>query len=584
MSALREDYKLSAAIDFGTTYCGVMYSSKKDYDEKNPLYIFANQNNKGDKTTSLQEPTTVLIDPQRQFHSFGLEAEKEYARLAAKKEHEEYYYFRRFKMTLHRHVELAEYTMLEDIKGKKFRAISIFEMAIGCLKSRLLATIKKRGYEGIGESDIRWVITVPAIWSEAAKQYMRDAARAAGIGDSQLLLAYEPEVASVFCKEVSVDARSTDFITALNPGQKFMVLDLGGGTVDVTLQEVLSDGSLKQLHAPSGGDWGGVGIDDAFYSLVEKLVGKDIFEEFKHQHMFEWMKFQQDFEQEKRTMTPDTSLMIQLPSHLTELHAKKSKSSLRDITKQTSLENKVVFLENNIIEIKSSVLNDFFKQTIDSIIKHVTEILQIPTAAGLHTILLVGGFAESNIVNSKITKAFNDKKVIVPHEAGSAVLKGAVIFGHNPKSISARISPFTYGLKTRRQFNPKEDEERKKTITKEGKAVVTTAFDKHIEIGETIYIAKELTLHNFYVIDTNNPEVFWKVYRSSKKNPRYCDEECQNIGQLTIHLQQAIASSGKRELGVRMVCRGTELEAIAVDKQTGYYYRVSFDFLKRMSQ
>lgn len=50
----------------------------------------------------------------------------------------------------------------------------------------------------------------------------------AGIEDDQLLLAYEPEVASIFCKEISVDAKKNSFINALNPGQQFMVLDLGG--------------------------------------------------------------------------------------------------------------------------------------------------------------------------------------------------------------------------------------------------------------------------------------------------------------------------------------------------------------------
>jgi hypothetical protein len=42
------------------------------------------------------------------------------------------------------------------------------------------------------------------------------------------LLAYEPEVVSIFCKEISIDEKNNSFINALNPGQKFMVLDLGG--------------------------------------------------------------------------------------------------------------------------------------------------------------------------------------------------------------------------------------------------------------------------------------------------------------------------------------------------------------------
>jgi hypothetical protein len=183
-------------------------------------------------------------------------------------------------------------------------------------------------------------------------------------------------------------------------------------------------------------------------------------------------------------------------------------------------------------------------------------------------------------VHSKIREALRDKNVIVPNEAGSAVLKGAAIYGHNPKSISARVSPYTYGLDTPRPFNDKKDEEKRKIIPKEGKAMVTNAFNKHIEVGETVYIAQELKMHIFYVIDTNNPEVYWNVYRSTENDPRYCDDNCEHIGKLTIHLQGS-ATGKRKELGVRMICRGTELEAEATDTDNKTYYRVSFDFLKR---
>jgi hypothetical protein len=97
----REDYKLCAAIDFGTTFCGVMYSSKKDYDIKNPLRIFADRKNR-DTATLSQEPTSILLNPNKSFRAFGMEAEDEYGKLATKQKHRDYYFFRRFKMTLHR--------------------------------------------------------------------------------------------------------------------------------------------------------------------------------------------------------------------------------------------------------------------------------------------------------------------------------------------------------------------------------------------------------------------------------------------------------------------------------------------------
>ena len=52
---------------------------------------------------------------------------------------------------------------------------------------------------------VRWVLTVPALWSEEHKQFMRKAAVQAGIVDelssANLLLSLEPEGASIQCRE-----------------------------------------------------------------------------------------------------------------------------------------------------------------------------------------------------------------------------------------------------------------------------------------------------------------------------------------------------------------------------------------------
>ncbi len=65
-------------------------------------------------------------------------------------------------------------------------------------------------------SDILWVLTVPAIWSNGAKQLMREAAKTAGLyeDDRQLLLALEPEAAAICCKASEAIVNSED----LKPG------------------------------------------------------------------------------------------------------------------------------------------------------------------------------------------------------------------------------------------------------------------------------------------------------------------------------------------------------------------------------
>jgi len=54
-------------------------------------------------------------------------------------------------------------------------AMTIFSHAIRFLKDHLLSTLQNRATD-IYDDDINYVITVPAIWDERAKQFMRKAA------------------------------------------------------------------------------------------------------------------------------------------------------------------------------------------------------------------------------------------------------------------------------------------------------------------------------------------------------------------------------------------------------------------------
>jgi hypothetical protein len=54
-------------------------------------------------------------------------------------------------------------------------AMTIFSLSIKYLKDHLMTALTERG-TGLLESDIYWVLTVPAIWDQPAKQFMREAA------------------------------------------------------------------------------------------------------------------------------------------------------------------------------------------------------------------------------------------------------------------------------------------------------------------------------------------------------------------------------------------------------------------------
>jgi hypothetical protein len=71
---------------------------------------------------------------------------------------------------------------------------------------------------------LSYVITVPAIWSNKAKDLTRQAAAGAGIAPGCLTLITEPEASALFCATLCTEVD-------LREGDRFLICDAGGGTV-----------------------------------------------------------------------------------------------------------------------------------------------------------------------------------------------------------------------------------------------------------------------------------------------------------------------------------------------------------------
>lgn len=86
-----------AAIDFGTTYSGYAFSFTRDPDSIHMMRKWEG----GDPGVSNQKtPTTLLLKPNGDFHSFGFGARDVYHDLE-EAETKKWYYFEKFKMSLH---------------------------------------------------------------------------------------------------------------------------------------------------------------------------------------------------------------------------------------------------------------------------------------------------------------------------------------------------------------------------------------------------------------------------------------------------------------------------------------------------
>ena len=60
--------------------------------------------------------------------------------------------------------------------GKRFKAIDVFSMSIASLTEDMIKAGSNTLADGLRKNDLHWVLTVPATWSDAAKQFMREAA------------------------------------------------------------------------------------------------------------------------------------------------------------------------------------------------------------------------------------------------------------------------------------------------------------------------------------------------------------------------------------------------------------------------
>lgn len=581
MACAQEDRLMTAAIDFGTTYSGYCFSFRHDF-ENDPLKVSANTWTAGTAgLVSLKTPTTVLLDSNQELVAFGYEAEDRYAELAEEEEHGEYYYFRRFKMSLfNSSSRLTRDTMLKDMAGgKQAKAIKVFAHAIRYLKDHMLNTLEQRG-AGIKAKDINWVLTVPAIWEDPAKQFMREAAEEAGISRNQLMIALEPEAASLFCKYLPIEKLqgSEGGISAFKPGSRYLVLDAGGGTVDITVHEVQCNGTLKELDKASGGAWGGTRVDESFKEMLEEIVGGGMMEEFALSHTADFIDLFRDFETKKRNVKDDSpgKITIRIPINLQELYEERTKEEIKKRIRQTKYKDDLTWVGDRL-RIDKPRFVELFSAACDGMVDHVKKLLKSPKVRGTNNILMVGGFSESPLLQKRIREEFPSCRVIIPQEAGLAVLKGAVIFGHQPATIAARIAKYTYGISTNTKFDRSKHPMSKLKMV-EGKEKCKDVFDKHVSIGQLLEIDDVQSEKSYWPLYSNQTQISLPVYTSTTEDPSFVDEpECCYLGKLTVDIPKV---GSDREVSSCFIFGGTELKVQAVVKSTGETTSANFDFLE----
>lgn len=148
--------------------------------------------------------------------------------------------------------------------------------------------------------------------------------------------------------------------------------------------------------------------------------------------MDDYIALFRDFETKKRTVKPDMTdkVTVTLPLRLMEIYKNEMDETVEEALPNTRYARTVEYIAGKL-RIQPQVFKDFFNETLQGIIQHITNIMKSFSGDSLSRILLVGGFSESPMVLKAIRELFPNKKVIAPADPGLAVLKGAVLFGHD---------------------------------------------------------------------------------------------------------------------------------------------------------
>ena len=77
--------------------------------------------------------------------------------------------------------------------------------------------------------------------------------------------------------------KGIDDSNAFFNGERFILIDAGGGTCDVACHEIMSDDfDVKEIVHPTGGPWGSTKKNDYFVDLLYKIFKSEWIEEFRH--------------------------------------------------------------------------------------------------------------------------------------------------------------------------------------------------------------------------------------------------------------------------------------------------------------
>jgi molecular chaperone DnaK (HSP70) len=304
---------------------------------------------------------------------------------------------------------------------------------------------------------------------------------------------------------------------------KYMYYFLGG-TIDVTVHETGHEHTLREVRPASGGDWGGIMIDKEFENLLIRIVGQTVFEKFKHEEKENWIDMQRDFESRKREtiVGNEGKIGIRIPASLIDLYNQYSQLDLCTSLASSQYDG-LIELKRDKMKISNKVFVQLFDASVTKTVGHLKSVLSDGSLKDVRILMMVGGYSESPVLQHAVLEALPGIGVVIPAGASSVVLRGALIYGHNPSSISERNLKYTYGVNCAPPFIEGVHPESKRYEAIDHCIRCADVFDKFVTTGQTVKTGETQKTRTYCAY--KQMHVLVKIYASEREDPVYCDDD-----------------------------------------------------------
>ena len=560
-------------IDFGSSGSGFAYAFSDNKDEIIHGKIYGA--NIDDKV-----PTSIILDDNNNTVKFG----KECLDYMKKKGLEAGHYFKEIKMNLY-----DKKTEIQSKNSGKILPLTlVIQRVLEKLRDLAIAEIKKNRPNE--QNNIKYVVTVPAIWEEFQKNIMMEACINAGLireeDDKSLFFALEPEAASYYClNNKSIEQNS------MKEGDYYIICDLGGGTGDIVTHLIGANKNVNEICSPNGGKFGSNEINKLFFKEVifnlfdctdfntyynkYKRINNNIEEE---ETLYDdWDELERkimDFKEgtniqavsENEYYPINFSLFKELFKDETDINilVDKYNKNIND----NELKLKIRSIKKWVIEIPHKIIYNYIKNQVNSICEIINNILKYDEE--INSIILVGGYCSNEVLVSEIKKLLSNKitNFFQPSKQCLSIMEGAVLFGQNPNKILQRKARYTIGMDSSYIWNDElHSKDGNKFYDKERKVwLCKDCFSKFITINQNLELGEEI-IKNFTF--PNSRKCLMNFYKTLKCDPIFVFEKgIEKIGQLIFEIEKDYPP-GKRNITVTMRIGGTFIDVKCVHIKSG---------------